>query len=118
MGITPVFFLLQSDDVEGLAVELDVTIVDVELLLPQLRLVLVEDRHPALGKAEFVEIVRKLRVGIVARKVLRRRQQPCRAPRSRLSTACSPEAARTPLPLRLPSPETESSSHVSSSVQT
>ena len=53
-----------------LAVEVDVAAV--KLLLPRLRLVLVEDRHPALGKSERVEVVRKLPVGVVARKVLRR----------------------------------------------
>ena len=53
---------------ERLAVTLNVT--GEKLLVPRLRLVFVEYRHPALGKPKFVKVAGKLRVRLLAREVL------------------------------------------------
>ena len=46
----------QPDYVQRLAVDGDVA--GVKLLFPRLRLVLVEDRHPAFGEAECIKVSR------------------------------------------------------------
>ena len=61
---------LQSNQMECLAVEFHVT--TVELFLPRLRLVLIKDRHPALGLLELVKITRELRVRLLTCEVLGR----------------------------------------------
>ncbi len=48
----------QSDEVDGLAVHDFVAGVD--LLVPGFRRVVVEDRHPAFGELEVVEVADKL----------------------------------------------------------
>ena len=52
--------VLKPDDMQSLAFEVDVAVV--QPLVPRLRAILVENRHPAFGKPEVIEVADELRV--------------------------------------------------------